>query len=59
MALSNWPSPDRAFAAAKYRRLAKTAEDPLLKQEFLDLAAVCEEAADNLEDRQTSDGLRT
>ena len=39
--------------AAKYRRLAETAEDPLVKQEFLDLAAVCEEAADNIEDRRT------
>jgi hypothetical protein len=43
--------------AAKYRRLAETAEDPLVKQEFLDLAAVCEEAADNIEDRRTG-GLR-
>jgi hypothetical protein len=39
--------------AAKYRRLAETAEDPRVKQEFLDLAAVCEEAADNIEDRRT------
>src|SRR5262245_59739257 len=31
--------------AAKYRRLAETAEDPLVKQEFLDLAAVCEFSA--------------
>ena len=31
--------------AAKYRRLAETAEDPRVKQEFLDLAAVCEEVA--------------
>ena len=28
--------------AAKYRQLAETAEDPLVKQELLDLAAVCE-----------------
>jgi hypothetical protein len=39
--------------AAKYRRLAETAENSLLKQEFLDLAAVCEEVADNIEDRRT------
>jgi hypothetical protein len=32
--------------AAKYRQLAEA-----LKQELLDLAAVCEEAADNIEDR--------
>jgi hypothetical protein len=37
--------------AAKYRRLAETAENSLLKQEFL--AAVCEEVADNIEDRRT------
>ena len=37
--------------AAKYRQLAKTAEDRSIKQELLDLAAVCEEAADNIEDR--------
>jgi hypothetical protein len=39
--------------AAKYRRLAETAEDPFVKQEFLDLAAVCEEVADDIEDRRT------
>ena len=37
--------------AAKYRPLAKAAEDLSRKQELLDLAAVCEEAADNIEDR--------
>jgi hypothetical protein len=37
--------------AAKYRRLAETAEDPFIKQEFLDLAATCEEVANNMEDR--------
>jgi hypothetical protein len=37
--------------AAKYRQLAKAAEDLSIKQELLDLAAVCEEAADNTEDR--------
>jgi hypothetical protein len=37
--------------AAKYRQLAKSAEDLSIKQELLDLAAVCEEAADNFEDR--------
>jgi hypothetical protein len=33
------------------RQLAKAAEDLSIKQELLDLAAVCEEAADNIEDR--------
>ena len=37
--------------AAKYRQLAKAAEDLSIKQELLDLAAVCEEAADDTEDR--------
>jgi hypothetical protein len=37
--------------AAKYRQLAKAAENLSIKQELLDLAAVCEEAADNIEDR--------
>jgi hypothetical protein len=37
--------------AAKYRQLAETAEDLSIKQELLDLAAVCEEAANNIEDR--------
>ena len=37
--------------AAKYRQLAETAEDPSIKQEFLDLAAVCEDVANDIEDR--------
>jgi hypothetical protein len=37
--------------AAKYRQLAETAEDLRIKQELLDLAAICEEVANNIEDR--------
>jgi hypothetical protein len=37
--------------AAKYRQLAETAEDLPAMQELLDLAAICEEAANNIEDR--------
>jgi hypothetical protein len=37
--------------AAKYGQLAGSAEELSIKQELLDLAAVCEEAADNIEDR--------
>jgi hypothetical protein len=37
--------------AANYRKLAETAEDPLIKQELLELAATCEEVANNIEDR--------
>jgi hypothetical protein len=36
--------------AAKYRQLAETAGDLSVKQELLDLAAICEEAANNIED---------
>jgi len=36
---------------AKYRQLAEVAEDLARKQELLDLAAVCEEVANNIEDR--------
>jgi hypothetical protein len=39
--------------AAKYRQLAETAEDPLVKQELLDLAAICEDVANHIEDRLT------
>jgi hypothetical protein len=37
--------------AAKYRQLAETAEDLRIKQELLDLAGICEEVANNIEDR--------
>jgi len=40
--------------AANYRRLAEEAEDPFIKQEFLDLASVCDEVADNIDDRRAS-----
>jgi hypothetical protein len=40
--------------ATKYRELAETAEDLLIKQEFLELAAVCEEVANNIDDRRAS-----
>jgi hypothetical protein len=40
--------------AAKYRELAGEAEDALAKQEFLELADVCEEVANNMDDRRAS-----
>jgi hypothetical protein len=40
--------------AAKYRQLAETAEDAFVKQEFLELGAVCEEVANEIDDRRTS-----
>jgi hypothetical protein len=39
--------------ATEYRQLAEKAEDTFIIQEFLDLAAICEEAANNIEDRST------
>jgi len=51
---------DTAFAtfsreeAAKYRELAEKAEDPQIKQEFLELAEICEEVANNIDDRRAS-----
>jgi hypothetical protein len=37
-----------------YRQLAETTEDAFIKQELLELAAVCDEVANNIEDRLTS-----
>ena len=37
-----------------YRQLAEKAEDPYIKQEFLELADVGEEVANNIEDRLAS-----
>jgi hypothetical protein len=39
--------------AATYRQLAEEAESSFGKQELLDLAAVCEEVANSIEDRLT------
>ena len=38
--------------ATMYRKLAEKTEDAFIKQELLDLAAVCEEVANNIEDRR-------
>ena len=35
------------------RHLAEAAEDPLTKQEDFELAAICEEVANHIEDRRT------
>jgi hypothetical protein len=40
--------------AAKYRKLAEQAPDELIKKELLELATVCEEVANNIEDRMTA-----
>jgi hypothetical protein len=39
--------------AAKYRRLAEEAKDEFIKKELLELALVCEEVAETIEDRLT------
>jgi hypothetical protein len=40
--------------AVNYRALAEKAEDPFVRQEFLELAEVCEEVANNIGDRRAS-----
>jgi hypothetical protein len=40
--------------AVMYLQLAGKTEDAVNKQELLDLAAVCEEVANNIEDRASS-----
>jgi hypothetical protein len=39
--------------AAKYRQIAEQTDDPVIKNEMLDLASVCIEVADNTEDHLT------
>ena len=39
--------------AAMYRHLAERADDPVVKNELLELASVCEEVANNIEDHLT------
>lgn len=40
--------------AAKYRKLGEQTADPLIRQEMFELAAICEEVANNIEDRMTA-----
>jgi hypothetical protein len=39
--------------AATYRQLAEQTDDPVVKNEMLELASVCEEVANNIEDHLT------
>jgi hypothetical protein len=39
--------------AAMYRKLAEQADDPVVKNELLALAYMCDEVADNIEDHRT------
>jgi hypothetical protein len=36
-----------------YRKLAEQTDDPFVKNELLELASVCEEVANNIEDHLT------
>ena len=40
--------------ADHYRQLAAGTQDAIAKQEFLELATACEEAADSIDDRRAS-----
>jgi hypothetical protein len=48
----DWPDCLRD-QAAMYRKLAEEADDPVVKTELLELASVCEEVANNIEDHLT------
>jgi hypothetical protein len=48
----DWPDYLRD-QAAKYRQLAEQTDDPVIKDELLELASVCEEVASNIEDHLT------
>ena len=48
------PTLIRKQQAAEYRRLAQEAEDPAIKEDLCDSAAICEEVADNIDDRRAS-----
>ena len=39
--------------AAMYRKLAEQTDDPIVKNELLELASVCDEIADNIEGHLT------
>ena len=40
--------------AIRYRQLADKSDDDFVKQELMELAAVCEEVANDIEDRLTA-----
>ena len=48
----DWPDYLRD-QAAKYRQLAEQTDDPVIKNEMLELASVCEEVANDIEDHLT------
>jgi hypothetical protein len=48
----DWPDYLRE-QASMYRQQAEQTDDPIFKKELLELASVCEEVANNLEDHLT------
>jgi hypothetical protein len=40
--------------AATFRQLAETADDPAVREDLFDSAAICEEVADKIDDRRAS-----
>ena len=48
----DWPDSLRGLAAI-YRKLAEQSDDPFINDELIELASVCEEVADNIEDHLT------
>jgi hypothetical protein len=50
--MHDWPDSLRG-QAAMYRKLAEQTDDPVVKNELLELASVCEEVANNIEDHLT------
>jgi hypothetical protein len=49
----DWPDYLRD-QATMYRQQAEQADDPVIKIELLELASVCEEVANDIEDHQTA-----
>src|SRR5258708_26350749 len=50
--MHDWPDSLRG-QAAMYRKLAEQTDDPFVKNELLELASVCDEVANNIEDHLT------
>ena len=48
----DWPASLRGLATI-YRNFAELSDDPFISNELLELASVCEEVADNIEDHLT------
>jgi hypothetical protein len=40
--------------AVEYRRLAEAADDPTIREDLFETAAVCEEVANNIDDRRAA-----